>query len=34
MDAGCEFIRLDPNDQDAINVTGGECSQMSVPRAK
>ena len=28
-----EFIRLDPNDQDPINVTGGECSQMSV-RAK
>jgi hypothetical protein len=27
-----EFIRLDPNDQDPINVTGGECSQMSVPR--
>jgi len=31
---GGEFIRLDPNDQDSINVTGGECSQMSVPRAK
>jgi len=27
-----EFIRLDPNDQDPLNVTGGECSQMSVPR--
>ena len=27
-----EFIRLDPNDQDPINVTGGEYSQMSVPR--
>ena len=27
-----EFIRLDPNDQDPINVTGGECSQLSVPR--
>jgi hypothetical protein len=33
MQAG-EFIRLDPNDQDPISVTGGECSQMSVPRAK
>ena len=31
---GGEFIRLDPNDQDPINVTGSECSQMSVPRAK
>ena len=27
-----EFIRLDPNDQDPISVTGGECSQISVPR--
>ena len=31
---GGEFIRLGPNDQDPINVTGSECSQMSVPRAK
>jgi hypothetical protein len=29
---GDEFIRLDPNDQDPINITGGERSQMSVPR--
>ena len=31
---GGEFIRLDPHDQDSINVTGGECPQMSVPHAK
>src|SRR6202030_3542151 len=29
---GGECIRLDPNDQDPINVTGSDCSQMSVPR--
>lgn len=31
---GGEFIGLDPNEQDPINGTGGEGSQMSVPGAK
>lgn len=31
---GGEFIALDPNEQDPINGTGGEGSQMSVPGAK
>jgi Dyp-type peroxidase family len=31
---GGEFIGLDPNEQDPINGTGGEGSQLSVPGAK
>ena len=31
---GGEFIGLDPNEQDPINGTGGEGSQMSVPGTK
>jgi hypothetical protein len=31
---GGEFIGLDPTEQDPINGTGGEGSQMSVPGAK
>jgi Dyp-type peroxidase family len=31
---GGEFIGLDPNEQDPINGTGGEGSQMQVPGAK
>ncbi|HEU4525280.1 MAG TPA: hypothetical protein VFR62_09665 [Gemmatimonadales bacterium] len=31
---GGEFLGLDPNEQDPINGTGGEGSQMSVPGAK
>jgi Dyp-type peroxidase family len=31
---GGEFIGLDPNEQDPVNGTGGEGSQMSIPGAK
>ena len=31
---GGEFLGLDPNEQDPINGTGGEGSQMSVPGSK